>query len=452
MAGNAHLAAGPATARRLADELPGLRRPVPARTPAERPRRAPRRPHRRPGARPARRTRRAARHPVRRQRRPPVRLGAGHPGLQARAERQAGRRRHRQQGPRLPQRAGDHRVARDLQRRPARRPGRTPRRLPVPLRHPRRPADPARRRSPRRPGGEGVPAAPTALPDRRTPAHLPRVGRGRARHRDPPGAALQGRPGPGRPAAEGDGPRPDARHALPRTPRPTRPGTPAGDGTTDLTELLRHEEPVTAQPTRPNAPLTPALSTARVSLGALGEFLVARGALPERRLRRTLADAVENGSLDETWLDWQEEAAVEIALPIGADSDRRGHYYTFLPLGDDVAAPLRAHVNAPFFTKMDRTALDREHPLNAMLLHALAETCLLAAELWRTTPGDGHRHAAVDILGWEPNAQSAGLLATAAGHVHRRPFAEVPLVPVLDGDTADAWRSPRKRCSGPPTN
>ncbi|MFJ1792474.1 sacsin N-terminal ATP-binding-like domain-containing protein [Kitasatospora griseola] len=214
------------------------------------------------------------------------------------------------------------------------------------------------------------------------------------------------------------------------------------DGAVDRTELVRQEEPIAGQQPHPAAFPAPVVSMARVALGELGEFLVARGVLPERRLRRTLAEAVENGSLDQTWNDWQEEAAVEIALPLGTDSDRRGQYYTFLPLGDDVAAPLRGHVNAPFFTKMDRTALDREHPLNAMLLDAVAETCLLAAEFWRAAPGDLHRRAAVDILGWEPTAQSAGLLSAAARRVHRRPFAEVPLVPVLDAGAANAWRSP----------
>ncbi|MFD8597859.1 sacsin N-terminal ATP-binding-like domain-containing protein [Kitasatospora sp. NPDC059646] len=213
------------------------------------------------------------------------------------------------------------------------------------------------------------------------------------------------------------------------------------DGTAERTELVRHEEPVTGRPPQPHPFLAPAVSTARVDLGGLGEFLVARGSLPDRRLRDTLDTAVGNGSLDATWLDWQEEAAVEVALPLG-DGDRRGQYYTFLPLGEDVTAPLRGHVNAPFFTKMDRTALDREHPLNAMLLDALAETCLLAAESWRAAGGDRYRRAAVDVLGWDATARSADLLATAARRVHRRPFAEVPLVPVLDGGTADAWRSP----------
>ncbi|MEU7147186.1 DUF3883 domain-containing protein [Streptomyces sp. NPDC045456] len=217
------------------------------------------------------------------------------------------------------------------------------------------------------------------------------------------------------------------------------------DGTVDRVDLVRQEKPsglVRTQAADAGAPSAPVVSVSRVNLGALGEFLVARGVVPDRRLRDTLRHAVAAENLDETWLDWREAAVVEVALPAGGEADRRGQLYTFLPLGDDVAAPLRGHVNAPFYTKMDRTALDREHPLNAMLFDALAETCLLAAEEWRTLPGAEHRSAAVDVLAWETGAQFAGLLATAAQRVYDRAFEDVPLVPVLSPGTADAWTTP----------
>ncbi|MFI5531940.1 sacsin N-terminal ATP-binding-like domain-containing protein [Kitasatospora sp. NPDC051853] len=219
------------------------------------------------------------------------------------------------------------------------------------------------------------------------------------------------------------------------------------DGSTDRVDLVREERPVARD--RPEVPGTgerpsaPAVSVVRVDLGAAGEFLVARGTLPGLRLRATLDEAVAEGSLDESWLDWREVAEVEAALPTGAEASQRGQLYTFLPLGGDVAAPLRGHVNAPFFTKMDRTDLDREHPLNAMLFDALAETCLLAAERWRSLPGAGHRAAAVDVVAWETGARAGGLLAAAAERVHGCAFAEVPLVPVLE-EGAAAWTTPQR--------
>ncbi|MEE1752176.1 sacsin N-terminal ATP-binding-like domain-containing protein [Streptomyces sp. SP18CS02] len=220
------------------------------------------------------------------------------------------------------------------------------------------------------------------------------------------------------------------------------------DGSVDRTDLVREEKPAGSARTRDergrDPRSAPVVSVSRVGLGELGEFLVARGAVPDQRLRDTVADAVETGALDESWLRWEEAAVVEVALPAGGEADRRGQLYTFLPLGDDMAAPLRGHVNAPFFTKMDRTDLDREHPLNTMLYDALAETCLLAAEEWRALPGDVHRAAAVDVLGWETGAQYAGLLATAARRAHGRAFEDVPLVPVLDPAGPGGWTTPRE--------
>lgn len=57
-------------------------------------------------------------------------------------------------------------------------------------------------------------------------------------------------------------------------------------------------------------------------LGVLGEFLVGRGVVPDRRLSDTVEDAVEAGKLDESWPEWQEAAAVEVALPTGSEADR----------------------------------------------------------------------------------------------------------------------------------
>ncbi|MER6125390.1 hypothetical protein ABT173_22700 [Streptomyces sp. NPDC001795] len=209
----------------------------------------------------------------------------------------------------------------------------------------------------------------------------------------------------------------------------------------EVHELTRAERPFAPEGASPAA-----LSVAEVDLGTTGVFLVARGKVARERLDQTLLEAVDRGLLDDKWRQWGESAVIEIAVPFAASGKTRsGQTYTFLPLGEGVTAPFAGHVNAPFFTKMDRTDLDREHPLNAMLFDALAETCLAASAWLRTVSNPRLRQMAVDLVSW--GSRYAGLLVTAARHVHGCELAEVPLVPVIASDDAAphmTWASPRR--------
>lgn len=222
-------------------------------------------------------------------------------------------------------------------------------------------------------------------------------------------------------------------------------------GRTELTRKETALSPAQALPeertgqTRTAA--APDVSLARVDLGPLGSFLLARGRIPVPRLRDTIEAATVLRQLDDAWEDWTQPAVVEVALPLDRDGGtvRRGRIYTFLPLGDEAAAPLRGHLNAPFFTKVDRTALDREHPLNRMLFESAAETCLAASALLRGKNDLSARKLAVDLVTWEHEPRrSADLLLAAARLVHGREFTDVPLVPLLDRDAPHgSWGTPR---------
>ncbi|MEV0636521.1 hypothetical protein AB0I77_16445 [Streptomyces sp. NPDC050619] len=189
------------------------------------------------------------------------------------------------------------------------------------------------------------------------------------------------------------------------------------------------------------------VSCATVDLGPSGTFLVVRGTVEKERLNSTLAEAVGAGLLDDTWQEWKRSAVVEVALPLPAPRrPRRGQIYTFLPMGEDQAAPFPGHVNAPFFTKFDRTGLPSDNPLNVLLLDAVAETCLAAAAVLRTVPEPSMQQLAVDLVSWESEKGSAGRLRAAALRVHGSELADVPLVPVLAADGAvpeTSWAPPR---------
>ncbi|MFB7763453.1 sacsin N-terminal ATP-binding-like domain-containing protein [Streptomyces xiamenensis] len=189
------------------------------------------------------------------------------------------------------------------------------------------------------------------------------------------------------------------------------------------------------------------VSCATVDLGPSGTFLVARSTVEKERLNSTLAEAVGSGLLDDTWQEWKQSAVVEVALPL--PTPRRplhGQIYTFLPMGEDQAAPFPGHVNAPFFTKFDRTGIPSDHPLNVLLLDAVAETCLAAAAALRASPEPSMRQMAVDLVSWENKRNWVGRVSAAALRVHGSELAEVPLVPILAADGAppeSGWAAPR---------
>lgn len=131
----------------------------------------------------------------------------------------------------------------------------------------------------------------------------------------------------------------------------------------------------------------PPVYFATVDLGPSGTFLEPRGTVEKERLNSTLVKAVSSGLLDDTWEEWKRSAVVEVALPLPASRrPRRGQTYTFLPMGENLAAPFPGHMNAPFFTTLDRTGFPPDNPLNVLMLDAVAETCLAATAVLRTLP------------------------------------------------------------------
>ncbi|MEU5344715.1 hypothetical protein AB0H18_28460 [Streptomyces sp. NPDC020766] len=223
----------------------------------------------------------------------------------------------------------------------------------------------------------------------------------------------------------------------------------AEDGTVhELKELTRSEKRFAPRGTDFQAPAGHApVSCATVDLGPLGKFLVARREVDGDRLSEALYDAVSARLLNKKWAQWSEPAVVEVAVPLEVERrTRRGRIYTFLPLGEDLTSFFPGHVNAPFFTKTDRTDLLRDNPLNALLFNAVAETCLTAAVVLRQVPRAPLRQLAVDLVSWESGSRSAGLLAAASRRVYGCDVSELPLVPVLTADSAPGkrWASARE--------
>ncbi|MGC1237554.1 MAG: DUF3883 domain-containing protein [Acidimicrobiales bacterium] len=121
---------------------------------------------------------------------------------------------------------------------------------------------------------------------------------------------------------------------------------------------------------------SPDVSFAHVELGELGGYTVASAAVASSRLHSAVSTALRANRISNDWDEW-DDAKVSLAVP--SIGDVNGRMFTFLPMGEKAPSPFAGHLNAPFFTKLDRADLDPDHPLNDLLLDVAAEIALAAA-------------------------------------------------------------------------
>lgn len=125
------------------------------------------------------------------------------------------------------------------------------------------------------------------------------------------------------------------------------------------------------------AEIAPATVVNEVDLGHGGRFLVAERVVDAEAFSSAIDASVAAERISIGWSDWEGEARVGLAVPLG-DPLTAGRLYTFLPMGEHATAPLPCHVNAPFFAKLARIDFEESVPLNDFLLD---EVAMLSATL-----------------------------------------------------------------------
>lgn len=157
--------------------------------------------------------------------------------------------------------------------------------------------------------------------------------------------------------------------------------------------------------------------------------------------RRTLAiasvvDAVRRSiSLDsslERWLDWQGEPTVSCALPLDGDGLEKGRLFNFLPMSADSVSPFRGHLDAPFYTSINRERARVDLPLNNYLLDIAGEVCAETALALTALP-DFPPRCVVDFAAWIPTESARLAFAFQARGV---PLTAAEVWPT----TAGAWK------------
>ena len=166
-------------------------------------------------------------------------------------------------------------------------------------------------------------------------------------------------------------------------------------------------------------------SFAHVDLGDLGAYVVASAPVAPGRLHDAVGAAQHAKRMSANWDDW-DDAVVSLAVP--TEGEVTGRIFTFLPMGDKAPSPFAGHLNAPFFTKLDRADLDPGHPLNDLLLDVAAETALAAATAVQTSGVDAARRWVSDLVCWDGPYRRR--LAEAADRSGVGALIERPFVPI----------------------
>ena len=141
------------------------------------------------------------------------------------------------------------------------------------------------------------------------------------------------------------------------------------------------------------------ITVAKLRLNAQ-EFVVAHWDIDEKLFRASLRSSLEKGEVPESWKHWDGSARLSVAVPLGEPLEA-GRLYCFLPLGAEGRAPFAGYLNANFYTKMDRRAVDSAIKLNDLFIRMGAWlSCQLIGFLvksgWPQAPG-----AVVSLLCWD---------------------------------------------------
>ncbi|MFG2224967.1 sacsin N-terminal ATP-binding-like domain-containing protein [Streptomyces sp. NPDC048644] len=178
------------------------------------------------------------------------------------------------------------------------------------------------------------------------------------------------------------------------------------------------------------------LKVQRVTLRRRKQLIVVCGKADANRARDAIATSIEKRMMRHDWAAWEKKAEVRVAVPVG-DPLESGRLYTFLPMAEQIPAPVRGYVHAPFLAEMNRRSFNEAVPWNGLLLDTLAELCAkaaLAAAEGRVQIPPG---ALVDLMCWRRDALRR---LVSAFQALDGDLDDVPFIPVL-GTRPDARTS-----------
>ncbi len=128
-------------------------------------------------------------------------------------------------------------------------------------------------------------------------------------------------------------------------------------------------------------------------------FVVARRRFDRAAFIDIIAGDVAAERLPASWNDWSGDAVVSLAIPKDGH-ELRGRMYTFLPMGTDCRSPFNGHLDAPFYSSIERLKLQPDVRFNDFLIEQAAALAFAAASVIRDAMPGTSRGAPLDAVLW----------------------------------------------------
>lgn len=160
-------------------------------------------------------------------------------------------------------------------------------------------------------------------------------------------------------------------------------------------------------------------------------YIIAQRVIDHGTILATIRHDVEMQALPSTWLDWEGDATVSLAVAKDG-APLSGRYYNFLPMGEGAHAPFAGHLDAPFRATLERLNIQSGVKLNELFLSVARELAIDAARACREHLKAGEAQMAVaDLLFWTGQGRDAVLNSVLQ--------ASDALIPVIGTGSRARW-------------
>jgi hypothetical protein len=172
-------------------------------------------------------------------------------------------------------------------------------------------------------------------------------------------------------------------------------------------------------------------------------FVVAERKILHESVMAVIEADVSAERLPESWMAWEGDAIVSLAVT--ADGEPvQGSFYNFLPMGFDAKAPFDGHLDAPFYTSIDRLKLQSGVKLNDLFLAVSSELAVEGARAAKSVlPSASAKRIVADFLFWhgegrdkvrEALTKSGEALIPAIGSTRRQHWSALAETKLWKGD------------------
>ena len=174
----------------------------------------------------------------------------------------------------------------------------------------------------------------------------------------------------------------------------------------------------------------------KVEIGKERQYLIVSRQINKKSVLDAVERSIETTPKIEKWRNWEGKPTVSVAVGLSPQTiNETGRLYNFLPMGETAVSPIIGHVDAPFYTRIDRREASFAIPLNEHLMQEIAETCLLLAEVIVEDKLSVPSHTACDLISWDEHID----ILESVVEQKELSLTELPYIPIVSAEKTKRW-------------